>query len=256
MKRLISVFLVLLTFAVPAFADEIMFRGIPWGSNVESALKELDLRNVDGSEADLQSESVTRCRYTRPTIDDFGYMRMPGTGYYRDCGFSYEFYSSIRNDPFLKDKDVAGYKLAKIELQFMYGIVGREVSTEESDAQLVTGKYELKIEEQQVETYKSAYEDLLDKLVWLYGEPAEQNEGRSERYSKSDWVEKYSLWRGDNDTAILLYVKYYNDDSPFSWELSIEYGKTGISGELEYIEKYWENKERGEKYNAENTNGL
>ena len=106
------------------------------------------------------------------------------------------------------------------------------------------------------------YEDILDKLIWLYGEPIEFVETIDD-YSSFKAKEVDVLWEGENDTVVCLhlyahgeYVKEVYDYVYSVKYLDLEYGKSDIAQRISVIDEMMRNAERNEKYNSENTDGL
>lgn len=172
MKKLTCILLVLLTITVSAFAEEITFRDIPWGSNVSNTL------DVLPKGYDIQSYEA------RINLWD-----------------GYEDYNSVNNclkysiyyDNVLT---VAGYNVRWINLCFLYGYTEENiVLRNENDLSLFSAEYHLEV----VDPLTSA-EDLTAKLSDLYG---------LGKIGENDFKYNTVTWYGDNNTAVQL---EYSDD--------------------------------------------
>lgn len=242
-RRVLVIVTLLLTLCVRANAEEILFRDMPWLSSIDEVFSELGI-----SDAETTDKTAENWKWLFDSwgneINGFGTFVFDDWEIYDDAGFCFHPYMIC---PF---EDVAGYKLTYMELQFMYGIENGEVFRDKEHACFISGKYTLRPDD-----YESAYDDLCDKLVWLYGKPLREE---SEKFGwDSKGRKHYSLWEGDNGTSLLLYVKYRIDDNTLSsCELTIEYAKTDAVEQLEYLQEYYEARQRDEKYNSDNTNGL
>ena len=63
MKRLVSLLLITIMLCSGAFADEILFRGIPWGSNVnyvDKAMGDCISYSIDGIALSTWNETINR----------------------------------------------------------------------------------------------------------------------------------------------------------------------------------------------------
>lgn len=245
MKKMIALIVMILVMASMASAQEIRFRNIEWTTDVITVLEQLDLIDVNKAKNEEKSDMYKLVQVHEANINEFGSERMIEYSCFDNSGYVCM--------PVLGSKlVVAEHEVKWLELQFVYGMIDGKVSREQSDSQLYTAKYEFKPDD-----YLIAYEDLLDKLIWLYGEPVIKETINNESFLTKHRHEKYAKWEGENGTALLLYVKYYTDDTnKFQYELSIEYGKTDVSMQAEIIEQYMEQEERNEKYTAEDMYGL
>ena len=177
MKKL-ACLLIVLVFAVSstALADEILFRDIPWGSNIDTTLTSMGLIDVEVYRAlpeDEQVNNIDSYLLYAPWlyIESFGSGRITESNRYKG-GYRY---TPIMGRP--GNIMVAEYELKNLELQFMYGVHDGEVSTAKEDAALISGKYYIRIEADKYGiAYDKAYRDLLDKLTWLYGTPSNTEE--------------------------------------------------------------------------------
>ena len=252
MKKFTCLLVILaLMMSSTALADEILFRDIPWGSNTETVLTSMGLIDTDVYRALPESERVhkidSHLLYAPWShIEPFGSGRITEYNQY-EGGYKYSPMMGLPGDI-----TVGEYELENLELQFMYGVNEGVVSTAKEDAEFISGKYYIRIEADKYGVgYDKAYKDLLDKLTWLYGKPSNNEENPKYGY----WIDggyRYSIWFGDNNTGVIL----YHSSDQYDTEISIEYGRTDIEGDLVYIQEYLDENKRDEKYNDSNTDGL
>lgn len=245
MKKLFCLMLVLLLLTSIAYADEITFRNITWGANVSEVLSSLELVNADEVDKNSGVDKYKLVCVYESDIEEFGSQQLSDFSSFEDCGYTCSPLMAF-------NMMVAEHKVSWLELQFLFGIVDEKVSREQSDSEFYSAKYKFSPDD-----YVAAYEDLLDKLIWLYGEPIIEEIVDNDSSLTKHRHERYARWDGENDTSILLYVKYYTDDTnKHQYELSIEYAKTDVSEKVEFIEHYFKQEERNNKYNTSNTDGL
>lgn len=245
MKKLFCLMLVFLSLTSIAYADEIMFRDIPWGANVSEVLSSLGLVNADEVDKNSDVDKYRLVCVYESDIEEFGSQQLCEFSSFENCGYTCSPLMAF-------NMTVAEHKVSWLKLQFLFGITDGNVSREQSDSEFYSAKYQFSPDD-----YVTAYEDLLDKLIWLYGEPIVEETVDNDSYLTNHRHERYARWDGENDTSALLYVKYYTDDTNKSrHELSIEYAKTDVSEKVEFIEHYFEQEERNSKYNSDNTDGL
>lgn len=245
MKKFFCLVIVLFSLSSIACAEEITFRGIPWGANVSEVLSSLELVNADEVDRNSGVDKYKLVCVYESDIEEFGSQRLIEFSSFEDCGYTCSPLMAF-------NMMVAEYKVSWLELQFLFGIADEKVSREQSDSEFYSAKYKFRPDD-----YVTAYEDLLDKLIWLYGEPIVEETVNNDSYLTKHRHERYARWNGENDTSVLLYVLYYTDDTNKSrYELSIEYAKTDVLERAEFIEHYFEQEERNTKYNSSNTDGL
>ena len=243
MRRAIACILLLAVFCSTAYAEDVFFRGIPWLSSIDDVFNEIGILDAETVEPSKDNVKQLFMSYDN-TIDGFGALVLDDWESYNDAGYSYTPYMIC------PDLDVAGYKVTWLDLQFMYSIEDGNVLTDKDHAQFISGKYQIRPED-----YQAAYEDLRDKLIWLYGEPVTEESDKFGFDQKG--TKRYSIWQGNNGASILLFVKFHKENTTLSMNsLTIEYAKTDAVEQLELLQKASEMRERDEKYNAENTNGL
>lgn len=180
MKKLICTLLVFLTFATPALADEILFRGIPWGSNVSDVL---DAMPKYSNESSFGWE--TRIDAWNSFNADYGKSKngeTPTIYYYGDLS-------------------VAGYKVSSITFQFLFSVNAEGVVERSKDELLLRGAmYQLEVAD-----IEMASDDLAEKLTNLYG--------KGEK-GTNELDNQIITWYGDNNTGVCL---EYSDDYIVIW---------------------------------------
>lgn len=192
MKKLVAVVLVLVMMCGAALADEILFRGNPWGSKYSDVTAEM--------------------RYVGNWYDDeihmIDWMNFD-TDYSKEAnGFN------VLGHSIDEDFRVAGYSVNGISLLFLYSTNGVEVIKDIQDSELFGAQYSLQVMDLEI-----AYTDLKEKLSGLYGDG---KEGKNE-YGDMTFV----TWTGDNDTAVKLitdnygiYIRYGKTDDRILEELN------------------------------------
>lgn len=247
MKKIICAFLIITLLTSSAFAAEITFREIPWGSNVNETLSQLGLYDIDDVTESVNRNPRQEMVVHSDNIEKIGSKGITSYDVWSevDCGFKAVMFWS-------PEFIVAGHEVSNLELQFLYGVVNNKVSTSKEDAEFVSAKYEFNPDD-----YIQVYEELLDKLIWLYGEPIIEESISNDSYFSQHRRERYAKWNGSNGIELLLYLRYYVDDtSKYQYELSLEYAKTDIDNQVKLINDYFLQIERDQKYNDENTAGL
>lgn len=214
MKKPVTVFIIVmllcaasLSFATTVFADEILFRGIPWGSNynyVESqAISEGDtLTSVSGDWVRT---------YAIPEI-------LYGT-YSRDETLKPNINLSAFGVSNLHK--VAGYDLERIHYFFVFTEDGGILTRNKEDTCLYGGSYKFKLENPE-----SAYHNITGKLVGLYG-LYEETLRKDSRGNITDYIR---TWNGDNNTLLML-----------RWDVSGSVLNHGVNLFMHYIWKDGDN---------------
>ncbi len=243
MKRVLIYVLGILMICGSANAEEILFRDIPWLSSIDEVFSEIGIFDAETTERTKENHKLLFSTWDN-RIDGFGELVLDEWKTYDDAGFCYR---PVMGCPI---EEVAGHPLTYLELQFMYGIEDDIVYTDKEHARFISAKYTFRPKD-----YQEAYDDLYDKLIWLYGKPLNEE---SDNFGWDDkGREYYAVWQGANGASILLYVKYRTDDkSMANCDLTIEYAKTDVAEQLDYLQEYWETRQRNEKYNSDNTSGL
>lgn len=248
MKKIICVVLAILSLITTAFADEITFRNIPWGSNPNQVSEVLQ---AAGFSKVYATNGAWITSFGDGDFDEFDINGADNAGYdwtdYKTTGLK-----------------VAGHEISYMGLEFLYGIQDEGLLLDIDSARLIRAYYVLKASDKFL-----VYNDLKTKLSSLYGEPKVLH--REQKY----WNESYIkindglLWSGENDTAVLMSIEWYTYDGVseskqgFLGEdnITLSYGKTDIDEDLEFVEKYWEQEalrveQRTVEENVDNVDGL
>ena len=207
MKRHISIYLIMLIAIVvvmipySAIADEILFRGVPWGVNPAEARKVIDNPNLYMQATyttgliGYPSKTVERLMDTSKNVL-FGnpecFAQEEGTT--RIVGF------------FISDNPkVGGYNIQTVEMDFASDIQNGVVNDDENVSHFAIATYSFDILDG-----INAYNDLKTKLSSLYGEGEEVNgnydgslwyDGEAHNYSTHTYTITFT---GDNGTHALL----------------------------------------------------
>lgn len=251
MKRVLAmiVCLVLLGSMAPsALADEILFRGIPWGSSITEV--DAALREEQGFSDGLY-------------MSDEYYMRRWDNIESRFDVIHNDMYASGWHGSDYGDDDtvVAGYKVGRTQVYCAYGI-GEEgtILRDEEDSIFYAASYAFDVLD-----FEATYYDLQAKLNSLYGECEEttyEGEGyyASATYSgRFNSFEMLSVWRGDNDTEVKLYC-YVDDIEEIRYDecVALFYGKTDFDPHLDALQTAMYNEELAAEIasRSSNTDGL
>lgn len=255
MRRIIVIVIALMVVCLPAVSEEYVFRKIPWDTDIPTVLASLGFE-TDDLTAYKNNYGSQLPLYSRDVIDEMGYTVIEGAK---------EFYSGggttfVSTEGALSDFVVAEHPVTYISMSFVYGNEGEMVTTDPLKAHFVKACYYF-----DGEKYPEIFEDLWAKLVWLYGDPTEEH-GNSEdenfaAHFNGSTTDKYFLWKGDNDTAILLSGYWKYEDKAYKaihgrFPIILEYGKRDIAQSMLRNEKLLMREEMNRRFNADNTDGL
>lgn len=171
MKKLVCLVVVIsLLFSSTALADEILFRDIPWGSNVSDVLSAMP-------------QYSNEC--------DFGWQtRIDGWNSFNAN------YGKLKNGEtpaiyYYGELSVAGYKVNSITFQFLFSVDDEGmIHRGKDDLRLKGAMYRLEVAD-----IEAAASDLQKKLTDLYGK------GKA---SSNEVNNQIVTWYGDNDTGVCL----------------------------------------------------
>ena len=203
MKKWIAMLLVtvLLLNVGCALADvdtEITFQDIPWESSAEDVLHIVYEKGL--------AETKTKDVYA---FDDSGeYLRYDSQKNYVEETWS-DLLSQLAAPWYInEEKTIAGYNLYDLRFHFI---------TENDESHLICIDVSLDWKSNE----EKAYADLQKKLTTVYGEGFHQEDGNG--------VLKYSLWKGADNTAVML--SYYHHD-----RIHLFYGVLDVEERLAQIE--------------------
>lgn len=197
MKRLVVlVLLTALMLLCVAKADvatcdtEILFRDLPWGCSIDEAIKNFQNSGIDNARL-REDEDVYSMNNHWSGVDKS----------------AFEYSSTNLSDDFF----VGGHLVDEIYAYAIYGIKDGQVSKKTEDSKLYKGAYFFKSQD----NVRGVYDDLVDKLTGLYGEP-EPN--------LDSIMGESQIWYGLNNTAVVITIY----DEEFSllyleyWDLNVE----------------------------------
>lgn len=218
-KRIVCAVIVIALLAPTAFADEITFRGIPWGASVadvEAAMEKDGIRFYTYNERQMRRWEGLEQAF------DFDHL------YDEPCGW----YAYAMPNGF----EVAGYPVASIGVSCVWGYsASGEIQKEKEDSNFYIAVYAFDVIDKE-----AAYKDLQEKLSSLYGTYTEKSKSGTYFHIDSDgsggecgYREWISEWDGDDNTAVKLYCYSADREGDSSECVSIYYGKTDMD---EYID--------------------
>ena len=208
---------------VQAAAEEILFRGIPWDSNI------IEVRDA------LQEEKFPALPIERNPDDDSSiYDFSPlNDAYWMYIENTVSVYNIDLNN---LDIELAGHKIKRIELFFLNSIVSDDL-IDGSDNALKFKRAEYWISPKDG---AECFDDLKSKLTKLYGVPKESTEILSDELI-SDWA----MWNGDNDTGVFIKRRWARNAKTHEYKMEIgfevTYGKTDVLDEIKDIENVGHN---------------
>lgn len=201
MKRVVLLLLIVCTLCSGAFAAEILFRDIPWGSNipyVEEALGDCVSYHYDGAVLNTWEEILN---------NELVYNRNQG-GWYG----TYVHMDALK---------VGGYDVDHIDVQYIYGLdlEGGKSLRAENEAELLSAEYTF-----DVSGTGAAYNDLKQKLTGLYGEGHEYPNFPTLFFDRAE----ATVWYGENNAVAFLKHEVAPDrnDYPLASNLSLLYMRT------------------------------
>ncbi len=227
------------------YDEEILFRNIPWGVNVDDEKSALQSTGFFTGKCDTE----TSARLVPWSLDP------EDADSYWDSGIRLYQYS------FSEDVKVAGYNVGTVNLYFMYQHDGVSVNRDSRASELYKVSMELETAD-----YDLAYADLVNKLSSLYGNATETSDvagycSTDGNYHQYNW---WASWYGKDNTAVLLHLTYDitdEDNKMKGQEITLYYGKTNSEIELISLsnamtEEAKEAERQNILNNANNTDGL
>lgn len=224
MRKILTFLLAFLMISSVACAEEITFRGIPWGSSMSKVEESFD------SDMFYTHDEATVRRWENITEQvDWEHLYDYPDGW--EClymGFG-EYAMKV-----------AGYDVI-MSVACRYGIgENNEILKDKSDSVLCSASYTFDVID-----YVAAYDDLKVKLTSLYGdgiETTDTDEGYYWGMNTSDEYHttvKVTTWVGENDTEAKLYCSVDDVDDPLLQNdlLVLYYGKTSEDENIERLQK-------------------
>lgn len=247
MRKGIIVFLFLLILLLSfrtVSADEILFRGLPWGSNIDLFIDSINASVWDGIEDD-SAELISWGEYRNKSDRFILYLKSDSVF---PSGWVYT--KLTKGNPPLK---VAGYEIRSVSGYFYYGVKNETVIKSRDSCRLYMAEYLFDVLD-----VEGAFSDIKNKLVTLYGEGT-LSTTTGTAYSSETWekltypVVKYVI-TGDNDTSLLLEKGTINE----SGYILLVYGKGDTDSEIKHIQNllYQESLYEEQNNRSNSTDGL
>ena len=250
MKRIVAFILAALMISSAAIADEILFRGLPWGCTPATAIEGLAINGFP-KETPTDGASIMSLGQYSDSLDKYGSKWCKNGG----CQLSYYFLDNVK---------VAGHEVAYSIVYFAYPELDDSIFPYADYAELVQAYYTINATDK-----FAVYEDLESKLSGLYGTPETFQDVQGYFNTNYDTITDISVWQGDNNTAVVLKMEWNTVDGEteskqgFLGEdnITLLYSKTDLDERIDKINKYWEDAAlQAEKEtianNASNTDGL
>lgn len=252
MKKLIYVaFVSVMIFcfvAETAYADEILFRGLPW----YSSMAEVKASFTDDSIFVDEVDEAVQVLYSK--IDGNMHNLSYGITGYPAGWVAYSYLEGM-------DFNVAGYGLSDMMIYCCYGLDEKNVDREINSSRLYLASYTFNVVDKQ-----GAFDDLKGKLTSLYGNGVENDVESSYYVIGENDLEEVSFtehrieWLGDNNTAaVLVYSESALGNSDLYHQyLVLTYGKTDSDAMVQAVcDAVEEERVKTENQNRTNTtNGL
>lgn len=222
MKRLFALLLVVCMLCSGAFAAEILFRDIPWGSSTNYIEK--SVRDFAGG-YDSTLDDMPMPYWPEDPFDIFSANTPYAAGWQ-----VYTYTDQLK---------VAGYPVISVDAYCHYGVKDGYLSKDKNDGQFYQAIYTF-----DVINIADAYTDLKGKLDHLYGPGTESIEnGSGAMYGNSgkteyDQTTKFTVWFGDDDTAAMLCCSTSSlgiEQDMWHNNLTLRYGKTDCRLALESV---------------------
>ena len=199
MRKLLSVLIILCILPLSALADqEILFRGIPWGTSASELEKKDFFQYGSFSDSSMPFEdSFTEEARWRA-------MAYIGTGTDHDAGFEATCYGKIK---------VAGFETSSIHLYCAYSIENGELVKDKSKSRFYGADYVFNPLD-----YAFAYNTLVQKLTDLYGEGTEEKIRESTFLAEGGNLDTCEMemavtrWDGANDTHLIIVGQWIVDE--------------------------------------------
>ncbi|MBQ8073919.1 MAG: hypothetical protein IJ231_09190 [Clostridia bacterium] len=234
--------------AEAAYADEILFRGLPW----YSSMAEVKASFADDPILVDEVDEAVQVLYSK--IDGNMHNLSYGITGYPAGWVAYSYLDGM-------DFNVAGYGLSDMMVYCCYGLDENNVDREINSSRLYLASYTFNVVDKQ-----GAFEDLKEKLTSLYGNGIENAVENSYYAIGENDLEEVSFtehkieWLGDNNTAaVLVYSESALGNSDlFHHYLVLTYGKTDSDAMVQAVcDAVEAERMKTEKQNrTNNTNGL
>lgn len=162
MKRsFVLIITILVLISTCAYADEVMFRNIPWGSSAETLEKEL---KTDGA----YITSMDGFAIPYPALFKTSHSKQGFASMQDGVNQSREEIAWLTTAIFMTPLKVGGYEVESISAYSFYGLSDGVVLKEKKDSVFYAAEYTFNVRDKE-----AAYKDLKEKLSILYGDAIE-----------------------------------------------------------------------------------
>lgn len=227
-----------------AYDGEIIFRGIPWGTNVNEVRTKLANDGMISNNHPISADD-----YITPWAEDEEWRTKSEAG------------AVIKGSNISESFTVAGYHLRYIDIDCAYNYTADSVDRSFENTKLISAQIKFEINDGDL-----VFVDLSNKLSSIYGEAKTYSETKSAGHGsdKTDYYDYWAIWYGSNNTGITLHHSYaLHADSVERKIESVEltYGKTDGVAYLEGFVSALANEKKAQdaiiqQQNANNTDGL
>ena len=176
----------------------ILFRSIPWGSNMEESI---ELGELADNAFWFETPSAYDDWYTVDALN--------GLVHHGGCDTGYDVM-------FLRpNMEVAGYNTDYVRMIYAYGIENEEIIKDKEKAQLVFGQYDFML--QTVKENQNAVKDLTKKLTELYGKPDKNGKPEKKGIVTGNQKYKHTTWYDDYGNRVVLSYTNYGFRINYVW---------------------------------------
>lgn len=224
MKRIVALIVaVLMFFSACACADEVMFRGIPWGSNVETLEKTLKsdgayISSIDGFAVPYPALfKISHSKQGFASMQDGTKQSREEIGWYTTAFF-------------MTPLKVGGYEVESISAYSFYGLTNGVISKEKKKSVFYAAEYTFDVRDKE-----AAYKDLKEKLTILYGESTETEDKdvltsfASETPTEMNAKMFVSVWNVRADDMLVILNMECNDGAEDDINASVWYNCLTLS---------------------------
>lgn len=176
----------------------ILFRNIPWGSNMEESI---ELGELADNTIWFETPSAYDDWYTVDALN--------GLVHHGDCDTGYDVMLLRPNI------EVAGYNTDYVRMIYAYGIENEEIIKDKEKAQLVFGQYDFML--QTVKENQNAVKDLTKKLTELYGKPDKNGKPEKKGIVTGNQKYKHTTWYDDYGNRVVLSYTNYGFRINYVW---------------------------------------
>lgn len=238
MKRIIALAVaIIVLISSCAFADEVTFRGIPWGSDVEALEKAL---KSDG----VYISSMDGFAVPYPALFKISHSKQGFVSMQDGVNQSREEIGWFTTASYMTPLKVAGYDVQLVSAYSFYGLSNGIISEEKKDSVFYAAEYTFDVRDKE-----AAYKDLKEKLTVLYGNPIEIEDKASltsyafETPTEINAKMFLAVWNiRSDDVSVILNMEYNdgaeNDVNAIAWYncLTLSYVKTSYESQIQQVD--------------------